>query len=121
MPFTASWYHLDGRFLGYVAHMVPDMASAQELQFQVFERDDARRLVDSFANWLVSEERGNSYGTVANYLNSLLSCLAYATAEVCDSVDESLQDAIFNLRSQSEAAAREARLYRKRHPMWITW
>ena len=76
-------------------------------------------------------------GTVANYLNALLSCLAFASSEVCD-VDETLSEALYNLRSQRESAARyrggrgirynvtffvfrEARLYRKRHVMWITW
>ena len=125
------------RFLGFVKHTIPEIAS-QDLQFDLFSRTDCRTLVDDFVNWLVSEERGNSYGTVANYLNSLLSCLAFASSEVCD-VDETLSEALYNLRSQSESAARcrggrgirynvtfcfvfrEARLYRKRHAMWITW
>ena len=92
-------------------HTVPE-TTVKDLQFEVFQRPDARVLVDSFANWLVSEERGASYGTVANYLNSLLSCLAFASSEICDEVDESLQDALFNLRSQSESAARWGSLTR---------
>ena len=53
------------RFLGFVKHKFQDI---EPLSFEVFGTDDARKLVDSFANFLV-DERGNGYGTVSNYLN----------------------------------------------------
>ena len=110
------------RFLGWLKSE-PSVDSGR-LDFSVFNRPDSAIVVEQFAVWL-KEKRDVEYSTVAGYLNSLLCCCVYAHSalpqpEGADQQD-TVVDALFNLRRQCEAQSKEDSLYKALHAEWLTW
>ncbi len=82
--------------------------------------ETAQDLVEKYVHWC-QHERHLSFGTIGTYLNSLLSCLNYSHASrICD-VEDSLLQAMYNLRLQADAQSREDRKWKRPHPAWISW
>ena len=104
------------RFLGWLK---AQPRSAGALDCTVFAQENAQQLVEAFVTWGV-DERGVSYGTIGTYTNSLLSCANFAAASGIQ-VEDTVLQALYNLRSQAEAQGREDRMYKKRHSEWISW
>ena len=57
---------------------------------------------------------------MANYLSALINTQAFVLA-TCDDASSNAAEELVNLRNQCESAAREDRLYAKRHKHWISW
>ena len=109
------------RFLGWVQANHSDTGA---LDLTIFGHVACRKFIDEWVDWL-RDNRSLSYGSVANYANSLMSVLLFATAEVLDedgmSNAEGTYQALFNLRGQAEAQAREDKMFKPRHKEWISW
>jgi len=86
------------RFLGYCKSVKKLGVS---LDFSLFRHPDIQDVVQSFAEWL-QEVRECRMGTIAGYMNSLLSLANYAIGEIHGEVDEMadeiLINSLFNLR-----------------------
>ena len=105
------------RFLGWV-NSQPGSVGA--LDCSLFGAEAAQELVENFVHWC-QHERQLSFGTIGTYLNSLLSCANFAHASrICD-VEDSLLQAMYNLRLQADAQSREDRKWKRPHPAWISW
>ena len=87
--------------------------------------------VQAFTSFLIDDRRV-SYGTVANYLNSLLNMLSYISvkAQSLESIHPTpFNEADFhtlcqctkNLRQQAESKAKQDKMHKQRKPDWISW
>ena len=87
--------------------------------------------VQRFTSFL-TDTRGVSYGTVANYLNSLLNVMSYVSANAqslasmhAAGFEEASFDVLIkltkNLRQQAESQAKQEKMYKHRKADWISW
>ena len=107
------------RFLGWLNARAG--AIQAPLDFTIFSHDQITTFIDEFVAWCV-ETRSLSYGSVASYLNSILSCLQFAKATaLVDLDDDTLVDGLINLRAQASRQAKQDRMYQPRHKEWISW
>jgi len=110
------------RFLGWASR---HYAVSGSPDMRIFKIQGCRDLLDEYVTWLV-RDRQISYGSVANYINSLMSAMTFVADQLMHGEEvpphmEELFSAAFNLRSQSEAQAREDRMYKPRSEQYMTW
>jgi len=110
------------RFLGWANR---HCAVSGSPDMRIFKLQGCRDLLDEYVSWLV-RDRQISYGSIANYVNSLMNAMAFVADQLMNDEEvpphmEELFSAAFNLRSQSEAQAREDRMYRPRSEQYMTW
>lgn len=109
------------RFLGWCKRHSGDGSGPYDLR--IFTQGGCRGLIDRYVAWLV-DDRKVSYGSIANYLNSLMAIMSYVAAEMMSEAQvtpemEECYAAAFNLRSQAESQAREDRMYKSKHKVYI--
>jgi len=109
------------RYLGYIGRHYHHAA----LNFSIFRDANIQEMLQAFAqDWLV-EERGVSFSTVASYCNSLLTLCRFAIGQIHQERDEATDElalvSLANLRSQSEAKAKDDGRYRALDPNWISF
>jgi len=91
---------------------MPGGAIVAALDFTIFSHEHCASFIEEFAAWpWCIEMRSLSFGSLASYLNSLLSCLQFAHAAGKIDPDEGLLDGLINLRAQ----ASKNRMYQPRH------
>ena len=111
------------RFLGWThAHA----GITHDVDLRVFKRPDARKLLDDYVTFLV-EERGIGYGSVASYVNGIMSIMQFVAGELMEDGEEASASqeeafaAAFNLRNQAEYAARQDAMFKPRSKEWMSW
>lgn len=109
------------RFLGYVSLEHPGPLS---MDLGLFRAEHIQEMLQGFAEWLVDARRC-SMGTIAGYMNSLLTLANFAVGEVHqepnEALDEVVTTSLWNLRGQAEAKAKDDARYRPRDPNFISW
>ena len=114
------------RFAGWLKSMNHEPMQCLSMFLSV-TADDAQ----DFTTFLTGT-REVSYGTVANYLNSLLNMMSYvsANAQSLESIHhapfdvanfDTLTKCTKNLRQQAESQAKRDKLYKHRKTDWISW
>lgn len=107
------------RFLGWL-NARPG-AMEVPLDFTIFSHEHIASFIAEFATWCI-ETRELSYGSLASYLNSLLSCVQFTNATgLAFELAESLVDGLINLRAQASKRAKHDRMYQPRHKEWLSW
>ena len=107
------------RFLGWL-NARPGAIEAP-LDFTIFSHEHIASFIEEFAAWCI-ETRELSFGSLASYLNSLLSCVQFTNATgLAFELDESLVDGLINLRAQASKRAKHDRMYQPRHKEWLSW
>ena len=104
------------RFLGWMSRSHGDVPLLLDA---VFGAAELGAWAEEYLSFL--QDRGCKSCTMANYLSALINTQSYVLATTEGAASGSAVEELVNLRQQCESAAREDRLFAKRHKHWISW